>query len=323
MSSTKPGGPIRPELADNDPNRPKISLPVELLHTTNMLSYNAPDLPRPSTSTSSQASTNTDNDYDSAPGTALSSPPTSPDVSPSELKGPPSPNPNHLSSYFGAPRQAPQAPTTTQASVAAPAIPQRAPSRSKQASEDAIARQRSTGRLQKKNPSMSRSNGSVSTAHSATPSVMSHRSGQSQSSMGSSVSAPAPPVPAVPQAKPQPTPQPPSQHPSQYPSQHPFGAELAQVNEMAEEFGVSDRKDDIHDEEERELINRGFCKFSADVYLHDVEVLMAMFFHNKDIRQSRPAPAKDVRQSRPAPAKDIRQSRPALAQSQPAPALWI
>ena len=274
-ASTRPGGPIRPEL--EDPNRLKISGPVELLHTTNMLSYNAPDLPRPSTS--SHASTNTDNDSDSLPGTALSSPPTSPDVSPSELKPPPSPEPNHLSPYFGARHHGPG---FNQAPAAAPAIPQRAPSHTKQASMDAMTRQRSTGRLQKKNGrSLSRSNApALSPSNSVTASSMSHRSGQSHSSVASSISAPIPIAPQPPHTKPQPPSQP-----------HPFGAELAQVNEMAEEFGINDKKADIFEEEERELISRGLCKFSADVYLHDVEVLTATFFHERDFRHSRPAPA--------------------------------
>lgn len=277
MPSTKPGGPIRPELVD-DADRPKISAPVELLHTTNMLSYNAPDLPRPSTS--SQASSNTDNDSDSAPGTALSSPPTSPDVSPSELKRAPSPEPNHLSPYFGGNHHAP---APNQAPIAAPAIPQRAPSHTKKASMDAMTRQKSTGRLQKRSGrSMSRADVSApSLTHSSSMSTMSHRSGQSQSSVGS-ISNPIPigaAVPAVPPPRPQ------------HPSSHPFGAELAQVNEMAEEFGVNDKKADTFEEEERELISQGLRKFSADVYLHDVEVLMAMFFQEKDFRYSRPAPA--------------------------------
>lgn len=128
---------------------------------------------------------------------------------------------------------------------------------------------------------MSRSNGSApSLTSSSSMSAMSHRSGQSQSSAGSiSISNPIPVVPAVPQEK------------HQRKSSHPFGAELAQVNEMAEEFGINNKKTDTFDEEERELISRGLRKLSADVYLHDVELLTAMFFHEKDFRYSRPAPA--------------------------------
>lgn len=259
----------------NEASRPQISAPIELIHTTNMLSYNAPDLPRPSTSSqgSVKSSTNTHNDSDSSLGTAASSPPTSPDVSPSELKRPLSPEPNHLSSYFMNPQQAQGA---AQASVAAPAIPQRAPSHTKQSSMDAISRQRSTSHLQKP---MGRSNSSARSPTSpVAPSRMSHRSFISQSSTSSS--GPVSTHSSVPMPAPSP-------HDS---SQHPFGAELARVTEMAEEFGGTERIGLI-DDEERELISRGLCKLSADVYLHDIQTLAALFFHDRDVRYSRPAPA--------------------------------
>jgi len=60
---------------------------------------------------------------------------------------------------------------------------------------------------------------------------------------------------------------------------HPFGQELAQVTEIAEEFG---RKLDAIDEEEQELMHRGFCKLAADVYLRDVEALLSSFFNDRD-----------------------------------------
>ncbi|SPN97197.1 uncharacterized protein DNG_00712 [Cephalotrichum gorgonifer] len=285
-SNTVNAAPARSKLDSENVYRPKISGPVELIHTTNMLSYNAPDLPRPSTSGSSQLSTksakssNSDNESDSAPGTAASSPPTSPDVSPSELKRSLSPEPNHLSCYFMTPQQI-QDPRPAP-SIPAPTIPQRSPSHTKQASMEAMTRQRSTGRLQKPNPragSMSRSNGVArSPAHSVSPSTASsHRSFQSQSS----VSLPPPPTPVsatMPHSK------------AQLAAQHPFSQELAQVTEMAEEFGINERINVI-DEEERELISRGLCKFSADVYLHDIQTLTATFFNDRDARQSRPAPA--------------------------------
>lgn len=257
----------------------KISGPVELLHTTNMLSYNAPDLPRASTSSqaSTKSSTNTD-DSDFTPGTAISSPPTSPDVAASELKRASSPEPNHLSSYFAPPPQA-QSPALVQTSAPAPVIPQRAPSRSKQGSTDVVLpRQKSTTRLQKRSPrSASRSNISApSPASSISAPSITHMSTQSDSFFAPPGPAPAPPVPVAHSPKPQ---------------AHPFGAELAQVSEMAEEFGIGSRRGDYIDEEERELISRGLCKFSADVYLHDVEVLMSTFFHDKDFRLSRQAPA--------------------------------
>jgi len=60
---------------------------------------------------------------------------------------------------------------------------------------------------------------------------------------------------------------------------HPFGQELAQVTEIAEEFG---QKLGPIDEEEQELMNRGFCKLSADVYLRDIEALLSSFFNDRD-----------------------------------------
>ncbi|KAJ2969482.1 hypothetical protein NQ176_g8639 [Zarea fungicola] len=62
--------------------RPKISGPVELIHTTNILTYSAPDLPRASrsNSTSSKAADSDTETYN----TAESTPPTSPDVAPGE-----------------------------------------------------------------------------------------------------------------------------------------------------------------------------------------------------------------------------------------------
>ena len=48
---------------------------------------------------------------------------------------------------------------------------------------------------------------------------------------------------------------------------HPFGRELAQVNEVAEEFGAV--KTVLH-EEEQELLSKGLCKFSVDDYISEI-----------------------------------------------------
>jgi len=74
------------------------------------------------------------------------------------------------------------------------------------------------------------------------------------------------------------------------PSQHPFGLELAQVTEIAEEFGVSSKLE-IIDEEEQELASRGLCKISADVYLNDIKNIASFFLHDRDATHARPAPA--------------------------------
>lgn len=148
--------------------RHKISAPLELIHTTNMLTYNAPDLfpqqpvsdmsaPKRTVSSSSGESTGrkslsgADSDTDSA-GTAASTPPTSPDVSPAEDR-PMSPEPNHLSCYFMPPGQSAEKGGATTAAAAAaadpaaPVIPQRAPSHTTKRSYEFLARQRSHSRL--------------------------------------------------------------------------------------------------------------------------------------------------------------------------------
>jgi hypothetical protein len=278
--STKPSSLTKPP-PPNVYTRAKISGPIELIHTTNMLSYNAPDLPRPSTSSqgSTKSSMHTDDDSDSSPGTAASSPPTSPDVASSELKRSSSPEPNHLSSYF-IPDTATQ--TATAPAPAPPAIPQRAPTHTKQASIDAIARQRSnsTRLLRESLSSSQRYNSSVTRS----PSTATAASARSQESAKThittpsitSVQGPAPPV------------SPPRK--SQLGSnQHPFGSELAQVTEIAEEFGVREKLA-AADEEELELTSRGLCKISADVYLRDIEDLWSLFFAEQKMMPMQPAP---------------------------------
>jgi len=48
---------------------------------------------------------------------------------------------------------------------------------------------------------------------------------------------------------------------------HPFGKELAQVNEVAEEFSATQT---LLDEEEQELLNKGFKKFGVNDYLDEI-----------------------------------------------------
>ncbi|KGQ11857.1 hypothetical protein BBAD15_g2399 [Beauveria bassiana D1-5] len=118
------------------PSRPKISAPVELIHTTNILTYNAPDLPRPYRSNSASSKT-PDSDTETFM-TTDSTPPTSPDVSPHERDcASPTPEPNHLSCYF-------QTAGRTSLDPAAPIIPKRSPSHTKKASYEALARKRSS-----------------------------------------------------------------------------------------------------------------------------------------------------------------------------------
>jgi hypothetical protein len=113
--------------------RNKISAPVELLSTTNMLSYNAPDL-YPSSSSSISG--------DDADGirSHLLSPPTSPDSSSIESQ-PYSPEANHLTNYFN-----PATRSSTSSNDDAPSIPQRAASHTKKTHER-MSHKRSMSRL--------------------------------------------------------------------------------------------------------------------------------------------------------------------------------
>lgn len=113
---------------------PKISAPVELTFTTNALSYDAPDIhkePKTATSTSS-LSLLSEGDSDHI-HTAASSPPTSPDTAfprdgeeDFDKSSSSNPEPNHLSCYFTLPGE------PSNANVpAVPSLPKRAPSHTK------------------------------------------------------------------------------------------------------------------------------------------------------------------------------------------------
>lgn len=274
--------------------RNKISGPVELVHTTNMLSYNAPDIPRSGRSNSTSKS-DTDSDSHSA---SDSTPPTSPDASVTDEY--PSPQPNHLSTYFIAPGK-PLSRDLTPEPV--PAIPRRSPSHTKKNSYDAIARQRSISQ-QRSMSQMSRdSDRTVSTKHSLTFSRSSSTSTRASSASHSSAqqaaikTAPPPPMPVVsPLASPQllqtKNPPPP---PRSVPEPHPFGAELAQVTELAEEFSASSKGGPyIMDEDDQYLHSHGLMKLNFDDYMNDVQELFDVFYQQPPKRAPRvhvPIPA--------------------------------
>ncbi|KAL2868692.1 uncharacterized protein BJX67DRAFT_348961 [Aspergillus lucknowensis] len=123
--------------------RGKISAPVELLSTTNMLAYNAPDLHSHSASSSSTSSLQSPDESDLPFNQrAYPSPLTTPDDSPVE--------PNPLSGYF--PKRSatvtshPRASTSTTSSTDAPMVPKRALSHTKRTHQE-LARQRSLSRM--------------------------------------------------------------------------------------------------------------------------------------------------------------------------------
>jgi len=57
---------------------------------------------------------------------------------------------------------------------------------------------------------------------------------------------------------------------------HPFGAELAQVNELAEDFGVQDIT--VWDEEEQFLMEHGLQRFTVDDYVNEIQGLFGGVF---------------------------------------------
>jgi len=59
---------------------------------------------------------------------------------------------------------------------------------------------------------------------------------------------------------------------------HPFGKELEQVNEVAEDFGVSDS---VLDEEEQFLRRKGLKKFGAGDYMMEIEGLYGGIFEDR------------------------------------------
>jgi hypothetical protein len=69
-------------------------------------------------------------------------------------------------------------------------------------------------------------------------------------------------------------------HRKDYSETHPFGQELAQVTEIAEEYGVKDRLN-VLAAEERELAARGLHKFTAEDYLCEIQALFSTIFNNE------------------------------------------
>jgi hypothetical protein len=267
--------------------RHKISAPVELIFTTNNLSYDAPDI-FPKTSGSTSSSHRSDDDLsDSA--TNVSSPPTSPDLdSPKRL----SPEPNHLSCYFTPPSQPePSAPLAPSASsgrsrrAQPPVIPERATSHKKK-SYDGLIRQRSSSRMSEQSQQTLSSKGSFSFSRSSSSSTTTTVASQSptvpQHSVKVSGSFRNPASSTVSTGTHRPSASQSSQvsrsHKAEFSqSLHPFGPELAQVSEIAEEYGVKEKLNEL-ETEEKDLVAKGLQKFSAEDYLGEINSLIASFF---------------------------------------------
>ena len=59
---------------------------------------------------------------------------------------------------------------------------------------------------------------------------------------------------------------------------HPFGHELAQVSEIAEEYGITPQKMEVVDAEEQDLLARGLFKFRAEDYMSEIHGLFLNAF---------------------------------------------
>ncbi len=59
---------------------------------------------------------------------------------------------------------------------------------------------------------------------------------------------------------------------------HPFGKELAQVNEIAEEYGATALS---LDEEEQEILSKGLHKFGVEEYLDEIAGLYGGVFEDQ------------------------------------------
>ncbi|KAF2636347.1 hypothetical protein P280DRAFT_409844 [Massarina eburnea CBS 473.64] len=240
-------------------DRTKISAPVALVSTTNMLSYNAPDIV-PFQATSSKASTHSSDESDHSVSTrsrasSQGSRDTFTDASSVSSSSPTSPAPNHLSGYFSAAnknlRRSPSSGQIRKSSSSGnlqqlkesqeeepavpdvPAIPERALSHSKRAHER-LAQKRSVQHLSRQN--------STRSSHERRTSVDMFRAAVEEKQV------------------------------------HPFGKELAQLSEVAEEFNGVVR--DAEKEADLAIIqDRHLAMYCAADYLAEIQPLFSSRFN--------------------------------------------
>jgi hypothetical protein len=231
-------------------DRAKISLPVALVSTTNMLSYNAPDISHSnmrqiSSSTVSTHSAAEDSDHSASTTRSRASTTGSRDTvltdASSVDSSPTSPAANHLSGYFssGGKQVRKSASTASlhqvkeEVAQPIPAIPQRALSHSKRAHERLAAKRSLT------NIGARGSNGSL-------------RNSREQRSSIDMFS------------------------PTIAEEVHPFGRELEQLNEIVEEFGGSIR---APPPDLGVMRSRNLARFCAADYLSEIRPLFERRFH--------------------------------------------
>jgi hypothetical protein len=209
-------------------NRALISLPTELISTTNVNALNYPDissLTSVSPSNSSISSGN-DSDFTTISRNFIDSVATTSDAS--SVEASPISGPNNCQSFFDTPHRSKTVagirPSSSHSSLEAPAIPKRALSHSKKAHQE-LARKRSVSRM------------------SPPPTALA----------GPGIFGAADPS-------------------------SPFVKELAQVDEVAEEFGLVSTN---FVKEEQDLISRGLRKFGAEDYLEEIRGLCEGVFEDK------------------------------------------
>ena len=222
----------------------QISLPINLVSSTNILSYEAPDIA--SMQKIAQASVQ---EVSSATSSSRAS---SEDATPgltdaSSVESSPTVEHNHLSCYFPGPtlKRSVSAKATAKADTTVPALPQRAPSHSKREHER-LARKRS----------IRSSSGSAAPSEKGSPAT-------SVDPAFAAAAATFTPDQESPAAVVSP------------PSAHPFSQELERLNEVAEEFtGVAAGWE--AEEDAVVMKSKGLQKLSADEYLSLMDGMWAL-----------------------------------------------
>lgn len=212
-------------------NRSLISLPTELISTTNVQALTAPDIRSISGSSTGSINSGNDSDFSTIDRSFLNN--TGSDASSIESSGPATPitpATDDMKSFFDSKIPAQFLPSVASPTIT-PSVPQRSPSHSKKAHVE-LSRKRSIQRM------------------SPPPTSLAKPAVRNSADIFNKSTDPS----------------------------HPFGRELAQVNEIAEEFGATSR---LLDEEEQDIMSKGLCKFGVEVYLDEIAGLYGGIFEDK------------------------------------------
>lgn len=214
-------------------NRSLISLPTELLSTTNVQALTAPDIRSASGSTTGSLSSALESDFSTIDRSFLNN--AGSDTSSVDSSGPATPvTPANdgARSFFESKQPTPVVPAlASPPDLETPIVPQRAPSHSKKAHVE-LSRKRSIQRM------------------SPPPTTLTKPTTCNSTDIFTKAGDP----------------------------NHPFGRELAQVNEIAEEFGATAR---LLDEEEQDIMSKGLCKFGVEDYLDEIAGLYGGIFEDQ------------------------------------------